>query len=351
MWRHNPQTARLKELVEQGAIGDLRLVRSAFSYALFDESNIRLQPEVEGGALMDVGCYNVSGSRFLAGEPERVSGEAWYGPTGTDWVFTGTMRFPGDVIASFDCGTALTNRDELEAIGSEGSLFLDDPWHCLQPVIELRRDEEVERIEIEPQDSYRLELENLSDAIRGTGELLLARDDAMGQARALEALHASATIKRARGAVTERGAAARSQGAGGRGHRPDTGRAGRDRGGRLRARPARARSASQILVYVNTDRVCAKELVLFPGQLCPEHRHPPVGGDPGQGGDVPLPHGKRPPPGRRPRRGGAPSRRPVHDPAGHAALVPRRRRRRDRVGVLDAQPRRDRRVQRPRIVR
>ena len=68
---------------------------------------------------MDVGCYNVSGSRLLGGEPERVLGEAWYGPTGTDWVFTATMRFPNDVLALFDCGTALSNRDELEAIGSE----------------------------------------------------------------------------------------------------------------------------------------------------------------------------------------------------------------------------------------
>jgi xylose dehydrogenase (NAD/NADP) len=193
MWRHNPQTARLKELVDQGAIGELRLIRSTFSYSLYDEGNIRLQPEVEGGGLMDVGCYNVSGSRFLGGEPERVFGEAWYGPTGTDWVFAGTMRFPGDVIASFDCGTALTNRDELEAIGSEGSLFVDDPWHCLHPGIELRRGGDVERIELEPQDSYRLELENMSDAVRGRSELLLARDDALGQARTLEALHASAT--------------------------------------------------------------------------------------------------------------------------------------------------------------
>ena len=193
MWRHNPQTARLRELVDEGAIGELRLVRSTFSYSLYDESNIRLQPEVEGGSLMDVGCYNVSGSRFFGGEPERVFGEAWYGPTGTDWVFAGTMRFPGDVIATFDCGTALTNRDELEAIGSEGSLFVDDPWHCLKPGIELRRDDGVERIELDQVDSYRLELENMSDAIRGRGELLLAREDAMGQARALEALHTSAT--------------------------------------------------------------------------------------------------------------------------------------------------------------
>ena len=197
MYRHNPQTAKLVELVRDGAIGELRLIRSAFSYGLYDAENIRLRTDVEGGALMDVGCYNVSGSRLLGGEPERVWGEAWYGPSGTDWVFNGTLRFPGDVLATFDCATALAERDELEAIGSEGSLFLDDPWHCVLPVIELRRAErQVELIELEPVDSYRLELENLSDAIRGEAELLLGREDALGQATALEALHRSATTAR-----------------------------------------------------------------------------------------------------------------------------------------------------------
>jgi predicted dehydrogenase len=193
MYRHNPQTKKAKELVDNGAIGELRLIRSVFSYTLYDQDNIRLRTDVEGGSLMDVGCYNVSWSRLLAGEPERVWGEAWYGPSGTDWVFTGTMRFPNDVLAYFDCGTALTDRDEVEIVGSEGSLFLDDPYHCNVPVIELRRPEGIDRIELEREDSYRLELENVGDAARGEAELLLGRDDAMGQARALEALHRSAT--------------------------------------------------------------------------------------------------------------------------------------------------------------
>jgi len=192
MYRHNPQTARLAELVRDGAVGELRLIRSTFSYSLYDAENIRLRTDVEGGSLMDVGCYCVSGSRLLAGEPESVFGQAYVGPSGTDWVFTGAMRFPGDVLAQFDCGTALPERDELEAIGSEGSLFLDDPWHCRKPVIELRRGDEVERIALDPVDSYRLELENLSDAIRGQAPLLLGREDAVAQARALEALHRSA---------------------------------------------------------------------------------------------------------------------------------------------------------------
>ena len=192
MYRHNPQTKRAKQLVDEGAIGELRLIRSAFSYGLYDTDNIRLSTALDGGALMDIGCYAVSGSRLFGGEPEKVYGEAWFGPSGTDWVFAGTLRFPRNVVALFDCGTAMTERDELEAIGSQGSLFLDDPWHCRVPGIELRREGRVERIEVDIVDSYRLELENLSDAIRGEGEPLLGRDDAVGQARVLEALHESA---------------------------------------------------------------------------------------------------------------------------------------------------------------
>ena len=192
MYRHNPQTKRIAELVREGAIGDLRLIRTAFSYSLYDADNIRLRTDVEGGSLMDVGCYCVSGSRLLAGEPEAVVGNAYIGPSGTDWVFTGAMRFPGDVLALFDCGTCLPERDELEAIGSEGSLFVDDPWHCLEPVIELRRDDGTELIALDPVDSYRLELENLADAIDGSAKLLLGREDALGQARTIEALFRSA---------------------------------------------------------------------------------------------------------------------------------------------------------------
>jgi predicted dehydrogenase len=193
MYRHNPQTARLRSLIDDGAIGPVRLIRSAFSYSLYDVENIRLRADLEGGALMDVGCYCVSGSRLAAGgEPLSVFGQAWFGETGTDWVFTGSLRFADNVLATFDCGTALPERDELEVIGSEGSLFLDDPWHCKVPVIEVRREGAVERIELFRADSYRLELENVSDAIEGRAELLLGRDDAIGQARALEALHRSA---------------------------------------------------------------------------------------------------------------------------------------------------------------
>jgi D-xylose 1-dehydrogenase (NADP+, D-xylono-1,5-lactone-forming) len=192
MYRHNPQTAKLVELVGAGAIGRLRLVRASFSFPLADASNVRLNPSLDGGGLMDVGCYCVSGSRLLGGEPEQVYGEQVLGESGVDELFTGTMRFPGNLLAQFDSGLVLPERDELEAIGEEGSLFLDDPWHCRRPVIELRTAGGVEEISVEPADSYRLQLENMSDAIRGEAEPALGRQDAVGQARAIEALYRSA---------------------------------------------------------------------------------------------------------------------------------------------------------------
>jgi xylose dehydrogenase (NAD/NADP) len=193
MWRHNPQTERVMALVQDGSIGRLRLIRAAFSFAIGadDAANVRLNSELEGGALMDVGCYCVSAARLLAGEPEAVSGEQIV-TGGVDVAFAGTMRLPSDVLAHFDAGLELAARDELEIVGDEASLFLDDPWHCREPVIELRRDDTVERIELERADSYRLEAENLSAAIRGQGQPLLGRADAVGQARVIEALYAQA---------------------------------------------------------------------------------------------------------------------------------------------------------------
>ncbi len=194
MWRHNPQTTRLVELVQSGAIGRLRLIRATFSFPIpaGDTGNVRLSAGLEGGALMDVGSYCVNAARLLAGEPEAVIGHQLIGGDGVDVAFAGAMRFAGGVLAHFDAGIILAARDELEVVGEEASLFLDDPWHCQTPVIELRRDDAVQRIEVAPMSSYRLEAENLSAAIRGDDEPLLGRADAVGQARAIESLYAAA---------------------------------------------------------------------------------------------------------------------------------------------------------------
>jgi predicted dehydrogenase len=194
MWRHHPQLERARELIDGGAIGRLRLIRASFSFNAGDGEDIRLQSALDGGGLMDVGCYCVSGCRALAGaEPERVQADQATGGDGVDVALVATLRFPGDVLATLDCGLALAERDELEAVGDEGSLFLDDPWHGREAVIEVRSPGGArERVETGPANSYALELADFEAAVRGERAPLLGRDDAVGQARVIAALYASA---------------------------------------------------------------------------------------------------------------------------------------------------------------
>lgn len=186
MWRHTRQTEMLLELLPR--IGELQTVRATFSFSLTNPDNIRLRADLDGGSLMDVGCYCVSAARLLAGEePELAYGTQVVGPSGVDLRFTGVLRFPGGVVAEFTSGfTAFS--ESLEAIGTEGTLRLTDPWHNVTGRI-LHDDDE---IRLEPGNPYQLELENVGAAIRGEAPARLGRADALGQARAIAALYASA---------------------------------------------------------------------------------------------------------------------------------------------------------------
>ena len=192
MYRHHPQTRRASELIAEGAISELRLVRSHFGFTLGEGENVRLRQELHGGALMDVGCYCVSGARLLAGEPETVIGTQVVGSSGVDVRFAATLVFDGPVLGHFDCGFDVPDNSLLEAVGSDGTLRIPTPFLVGSPGIELIRGGDTERVEVAAAPAYRLEFENMSAAIRGTAEPLLGRDDSLGQARAIEALYRSA---------------------------------------------------------------------------------------------------------------------------------------------------------------
>jgi predicted dehydrogenase len=186
MWRHTPQAARLVELA--GAIGDLVLVRSTFSHRLLDDADIRVRSELDGGALMDVGCYCVSGSRLIAGEePDLVYGAQLETADGVDRRFTAYLHFPSGLEATFHCGFDAFS-ESLEVTGSDGTVFLPDPWHSLRGVLYLDGEEQT----VEARNPYQCELEDMAAAIRGQKTPHLGRDDAMGQARTIEALYRSA---------------------------------------------------------------------------------------------------------------------------------------------------------------
>jgi predicted dehydrogenase len=186
MWRHAPQVRRFLELLPE--VGELQSIRATFSFVLSDEADVRLDAGLDGGALMDVGCYCVSGSRLIAGtEPSRVFGEQTLAPTDVDRTLAGLLRFPSGVVAEIVAGFTSDHRS-LEVIGSKGNLLMRDPWLDEYGGIEFGgRD-----IHVTPDDAYRLEMENISAAILGNGQPLLGRADALGQARTIDALYRSA---------------------------------------------------------------------------------------------------------------------------------------------------------------
>jgi predicted dehydrogenase len=198
MYRHHPQTATVRRLVADGAVGRLCAVKTTFTFPLEDLSNVRALPELDGGALMDVGCYCVSGIRLLAGDPEHVRGEQVTGTTGIDMAFHGTLRCAEDVVGQFEASFRSPQRQSLEVVGEDGVLVVEAPWRMdWGGSVTLRRGGSTEVVEVEAADSYTLELENLADAIEGRAPALLGRDDAVGQARTIDALYRSAESRTA----------------------------------------------------------------------------------------------------------------------------------------------------------
>ena len=198
MWRHHPQALKLAELVAGGAIGDLRLVRAAFSFVLDDPLDQRLLDEPAGGGLMDIGCYCVSAARLLAGEPEAVTAQQLTTPAGLDRRLVATLAHAGDVLTQLDCALDLPERSELEAIGSEGVMRVGDPWHSVAVGIDLERtDGSRERYAVPAANPYACELDDFAGAVAGDHEPRLGRADALGQARTIDAiLRAAATGRR-----------------------------------------------------------------------------------------------------------------------------------------------------------
>jgi D-xylose 1-dehydrogenase (NADP+, D-xylono-1,5-lactone-forming) len=194
MYRHHPQTRLVEQLVSEGALGRLRSIRACFTFPLTDFTNVRASTDLDGGALMDVGCYCVSGARLLAGEPVSVSAVRVDGPTGVDMALYGTLRHEDAVVTQFEASFLAPRRQRLEIVGQDAVLPVQSPWRADWPgAVLLTRDGTTEGLDVPSANSYVLELENLAAAASGEAEPLLGRDDALGQASTIAALFAAAT--------------------------------------------------------------------------------------------------------------------------------------------------------------
>ncbi len=206
MYRYHPRSREILRLVHTGAIGTPRLIRSAFCYRMAakdyqNPQNVRLKPQMGGGALLDVGCYCVSVARWIYGaEPLKVQCHACYHPGGVDLHVAGVLKFQGKRLATLETSFIAGLQQTYTVVGEKGAVELPHdafiPWEKNAQYTLRKKDAENGTPTTVPgADEYQLMVEHFVEAVRGkvpSGSLLSDISDSISNMRVLDALAAAA---------------------------------------------------------------------------------------------------------------------------------------------------------------
>ena len=202
MYRFHPQWIAARDLVRDGRIGELRTIQTFFSYFNDDPTNVRNDPTIGGGALLDVGCYPISQARFLFGEePSRALGLIECDPSfGTDRITSGILDFGGGRSATFTVSTQLHGHQRTQIVGTTGRVEVDIPVNSPNDrvtTLTLVTDAAgTEILPFGPVDQYALQADAFGAAIRAARPAPTPLDDAIANMAAIDALFASAASDR-----------------------------------------------------------------------------------------------------------------------------------------------------------
>jgi D-xylose 1-dehydrogenase (NADP+, D-xylono-1,5-lactone-forming) len=198
MYRHHPQTLKAKEIVDSGALGQLKLVRGSFTFKMENDVNIRLNPEMGGGSIWDIGCYPLSYMRTMLGaEPLEVFGWQVTGSTGIDETFIAQLKFPGKIHAQFDCSFAIPFHTFMEVVGADATLVIPLPFKPGEnEKMFLTRGEKTETVKIKGEELYIGEVEDMADCILKGKTPRVTLTDSRANVAALRALLESAKTGR-----------------------------------------------------------------------------------------------------------------------------------------------------------
>jgi xylose dehydrogenase (NAD/NADP) len=202
MYRYHPRYERIKELLNSGEIGSIRLIRGAFTFnTAADKGNVRFIKEWGGGSLYDVGCYPISAARLLLEcEPEAVTVHAMLSPEhdNVDMMAAGIVEFAGGIALAFDCGMWADSRNPLEIVGTDGRIevpaaFIYKGEQANFYVVKggERHEEKVPAV-----NQYALQVEELSRSILENRPLRFPAEDAILNMRVIDACLMSANERR-----------------------------------------------------------------------------------------------------------------------------------------------------------
>ena len=194
MYRFHDRTLKVKQLVDEGAIGRLHHVKGGFTFPLNREGDVRWDSELGGGSLWDVGCYPLSFARYLIGaEPESVYGHSTNSETGIDVSFTAQLHFPDNVTVQFDSGFRTQFRMFIEVSGSEGSIYLPMAFKPAQrSYIHLTHGNDTKYIAVDGNLLYLDEVEEMASCILEKRDPILSLEDSRNNVATIQALYKSA---------------------------------------------------------------------------------------------------------------------------------------------------------------
>jgi len=193
MVRTHPQWLETRRLIHSGRIGSLRSITGFFSYNNPDPTNIRNQLELGGGALMDIGCYPITISRFMyETEPRRVLGFIERdNANGTDTLTSAVLDFPNGH-STFTCSTRLAPYQRMIFMGTEGRIEVLIPFNAPNDrPTQILIDDEI--IEFPICDQYEIQGSLFSQAIRENREQPIPLEDAINNMAVVDAVFRSAT--------------------------------------------------------------------------------------------------------------------------------------------------------------
>jgi D-xylose 1-dehydrogenase (NADP+, D-xylono-1,5-lactone-forming) len=196
MYRHHPQTLLVKQIVENGDIGNLQLIRGSFCYTNTRDSDPRFIPELGGGSLWDVGCYPISYARYITGkDPNEVFGHQVTGPTGIDLLYAGQMHFPGGIIAQFESSFISPFRAYMEITGEKGRILISEPYKPgIKTNLILENDGRSNTIQVKGEKLYLGEVEDIENAIIYGKPLRISLEDSKANVATIEAFYKSARL-------------------------------------------------------------------------------------------------------------------------------------------------------------
>lgn len=199
MYRYHPRYDKIQQIIDSGQIGEVRGIRSAFTFNnAGDKTNVRYRKDWGGGSIYDVGCYPINAARLLLGkEPIAVTVNAFFSPEhdDVDMMASGLIEFDGSVALTFDCAMWAASRNPLEILGTDGIIEVPSAYVTPTPgsgnfYLTVRG--ERSEIEVPHVNAYSLQADQLARAIMNKTPLQFQPDDAIHNMKVIDACLLSA---------------------------------------------------------------------------------------------------------------------------------------------------------------